>query len=89
MIHFAISTGSRARFIAKEGVLRRGTVVGALVALLFVGGSLRDGTLRSELWRTTVLAVLCFVEWSVGAGWLIGSFLWSWRHQRDGRAPHH
>jgi hypothetical protein len=80
---------ARTRFIAKEGILFRGTVIGAVVAVLFGFGSLRDGTLQAERWRTTVLALLCFVEWSVGAGWLIGSFLWSWRHQRDGHSSQH
>lgn len=89
MIHLARKMTARARFIAKEGILRRGTVVGAVVAAVFVFGSVRDGTFETELWRTAVLAVLGFLEWTVGAGWLIGSFLWSWRHQRGGRGPQH
>ena len=74
---------SRTQFIVKHGILRRGTLVGVIVASLFVMASARDGTLETQRWHTTMLAVLCFLEWSVGTGWLIGSFLWSRRHQSE------
>jgi len=74
---------SRVRFIVTEGILRRGCFIGAVMAAFLLVGSARDGTLEAELWRTTVLALLSFLEWSVGAGWLIGSFMWSRRHHRD------
>lgn len=89
MIHVVPKMTARARFIAKEGILRRGTMVGAIVAALFVFDSVRDGTFETERWRTVVLAALSFLEWTVGAGWLIGGILWSWRHQRGGRGPQH
>jgi hypothetical protein len=85
VIHSTIKMTSRVRFIATEGILRRGSLVGALITAFLLVGSARDGTLEAERWRTTVLALLSFLEWSVGAGWLIGSFMWSRRHHRDAR----
>jgi hypothetical protein len=89
IIHLAIKMTSRVRFVATEGILRRGSLIGAVIAAFFVLGSLRDGTLEAERWRTAVLALLCFLEWSVGAGWLIGSFMWSRRHHRDAHNTQH
>lgn len=69
----------RTAFIVREGILRRGIVIGLLVTMLFVATDTFHGAFTNNHRETIVLIVLCLIEWTVGAGWIIGSFLWS-RH---------
>jgi hypothetical protein len=73
-------------FIVKQGILRRGTLVGAVAAALFMAASRGDRTLDSGTWHSIVLAALCFLEWTIGGGWLIGSVMWSMREQAGRRS---
>jgi hypothetical protein len=73
-------------FILAEGILRRGTVVGAIVTAVFVAASRGDATLELRSWHSIALAALCFLESTIGAGWLIGAIMWSVREQAARRS---
>lgn len=81
MLHFASQVSPRSRFIAKEGILRRGTAVGAVVTALFVVASLSDQTIALGSSQSLTLIGLCFLESTIGAGWIIGAIMWSVREQ--------
>jgi len=72
--------GPRLRFIVKEGMLQRGSVVGAIASIVLAVDSLVRGAAQTS-WHSALLVVLCFIEWTIGAGWFIGAWLWS-RDQR-------
>lgn len=87
MVHLSWRSNSRTMFILKKGVLHWGTSIGTIVTLLFVAANLGNGTFDSGWCRTTVLVALCFAEWTVGTGWIIGTILWAQREQEAKRGP--
>lgn len=80
MFHFTSHVSPKWMFIAREGILRRGPIVGALVTLLFVVTT-RGERVNAGYWPAIALAAMCFLEWTIGAGWLIGAAMWSMREQ--------
>lgn len=68
-------------FIAREGILRRGTAVGAVITALYIAAGRGDHTIELSSWHSITLVALCFLEWTLGAGWLIGAAMWSMREQ--------
>lgn len=89
MVHFASHVSPRSIFIAKEGMLRRGTVVGLVVTAGFIVASLGDPTMDFGSWHSIALAVMCFLGWTLGAGWLIGASMWAKREQSARRGGDH
>jgi hypothetical protein len=80
VFHFSSHVGPKWMFIVKEGILRRGTIVGAIVTLVFIVMTHGD-KVDSGYWVTLGLTAACFLEWTIGAGWLIGAAMWSMREQ--------
>ena len=78
-MHLPLLTTPRARFIARDGILRRGTAVGAVIALAYA--ILNRTGFATNARQQCLLVLLCFIEWTLGTGWLIGAMLWSWRQQ--------
>jgi hypothetical protein len=72
---------ARARFIWREGIFRRGSIVGLVVAGVYAALNLTERSITAGWWQACLLLCLCFVEWTLGAGWLIGAALWSWRER--------
>jgi hypothetical protein len=70
---------ARARFILREGIYRRGSIVGLVVAGVYAALNLTERSITANWWQACLLVCLSFVEWTLGAGWLIGVALWSWR----------
>lgn len=68
-------------FIVREGILRRGIAVGAVVTALYIAATRGDQTIDLWSWHSMTLVALCFLEWTIGAGWLIGTAMWSMREQ--------
>ena len=89
MIQLTHHLTSRTLFIVREGILLRGTIAGVLLTGLYVVANLRNGTFASGFARASLIVVLCFLEWTVGAGLVIGSILWSRRQQAAKRASLH
>lgn len=89
MIKFWHPLSSRTLFVLREGVWPRGTVAGACITCLYVLANLWNGTFDSGFVRTALLVVLCFVEWTVVAGLVIGSILWTKRDQATRRGSPH
>jgi hypothetical protein len=76
-------------FILKEGILRRGVPIGIVATLLFILMNLRDGLFASGGRQGALLVALCFLEWSIGPGFVIGAFQWTRRDRsRDSRSVH-
>lgn len=73
------SLSAHTRFILRRGIVPWGMIAG-IVATAFV---LHDATttpktsVESGARQVAVMAVLCFLEWSVIAGWIIGAILWT------------
>lgn len=76
---------ARARFILREGLFRRGSIVGLLMAGAYAVLNRDDASVASSWWHLGALVGLCFVEWTIGAGWLIGAAMWS-RRERSTRS---
>lgn len=76
---------ARTVFVLKEGVLRRGIPIGVIVTVLYIVTNLEEGNFDSGWARAAALIALCFLEWGIGAGWIIGSALWSRRQHRSNR----
>jgi hypothetical protein len=89
MVHVSWHANTRSVFILKEGVLHWGTPVGIVVTVLFIVANLGSRTFTSGWWRATALVALCFIEWTVGTGVIIGGFLWSRREQATKHGPRH
>lgn len=89
MVHFSWRSNARTMFIVKQGILHWGTAVGIIITVVFVVANLGNKTFDSGWWRATALVALCFVESTIGAGWIIGSILWSVREQAAKRGPPH
>ncbi len=66
------------RFILTRGVVPWGMIVGiAAAAIVLRDAYLAPKTSSSSAGQIIVLAVLGFLEWSLGAGWVIGAVLWT------------
>lgn len=74
-------------FIAKQGILRRGTVVGAVVTALLTAVTRGEHSTELGSGHDIAVAALCFLEWTIGAGWVIGAAMWSIREQAERRRP--
>ena len=67
------------RFILSRGIVPWGIIVGMVAA----GIVLRDAYVApktssgSGAGQIAAMAVLGFLEWSIGAGWIIGAVLWT------------
>jgi hypothetical protein len=85
VLHFALQVSPKSRFIAKEGILRRGTLVGAILTALYVALSHGEQTTASGSSHFLAVVVLCFLESAIGAGWIIGAIMWSLREQATRR----
>jgi hypothetical protein len=76
---------ARAAYIMRVGVCRIGVPLGAIALLVTLVDGYRttfESLRTSDGWlRLLGAAVLCIVEWVLGAGWLIGAALW---HDGDG-----
>ena len=86
VLHVSSHLSPRSIFIAKEGMFRRGTIIGLVVTALFVAASLRDPTMNLGSWQSIALVALCFLLWTIGPGWLIGAAMWSMREQAARRS---
>ena len=87
MLHFASHLSPKSIFIAKEGMFRRGTIIGVVVTALFVAVSRHDPTMELGSWQSMALVAVCFLLWTIGPGWLIGAAMWSMR-QHAARREH-
>jgi hypothetical protein len=79
------SLSARTQFILRRGVLRWGILVGLVATAVVVGRtplSVQRSATQGPAPRV-VLAVLCFLEWSLGAGWFIGAVLWTVTRKPD------
>lgn len=85
MLHFASQVSAKSMFILKEGMLRRGTIVGVIATALFLAANHDDAMPDLRSAQFIVLGALCFLEWTIGAGWLIGAIMWSTREQSSRR----
>lgn len=67
----------RTRFILRRGVLPWGMLVGGIAtAVLFATWPpMRHGIRPPAL--VALLAMVCFAEWSLVAGWIVGAVLWA------------
>ncbi|HKW49045.1 MAG TPA: hypothetical protein VJN70_16455 [Gemmatimonadaceae bacterium] len=81
MLHFASHFSPKSIFIAKEGMFRRGTIIGVVVTALFVAVDRHDPTMDWGSWQSIALVAMCFLLWTIGPGWLIGAAMWSIREQ--------
>src|ERR671936_836178 len=71
----------RARFIVRNGVLRvglpLGTVVFAWVLVTQYTSTFEHLRTLAGVLRMGAFLLLCLGEWTLGAGWLIGTVLWA------------
>ena len=74
---------ARTRFIVSQGILRRGSLVGLAVTLVYVWANLGTETFAGAWWRVALVVLLCFAEWALGAGWIVGAVLWWCRQHAD------
>lgn len=76
---------ARAAYIRRVGMGRIGVSIGTIVFVWLVADWYRTTfeSLRTVTgWlRLLGVAMLCVVEWVIGAGWVIGAALWQWRGQ--------
>lgn len=79
----------RAAYIWRNGIIRCGVPLGAVVFLWVMVaqfGTTLDGLHTRDGWlRLGLLLLITLGEWTLGAGWLIGAALWSL--QRGGLLP--
>lgn len=74
----------RATFIWRNGIVRCGIPLGAIVFLWVVVAQFSttlDGLQTRSGWlELGLLLLICVGEWTLGGGWLIGAALWSLQH---------
>jgi len=75
MIHVG-RPSPRTLFILRHGVLPWGLVVGTLITAFVARDLSARHTASDGLVHLVVLVALCFLGWSLGVGWVIGSALW-------------
>jgi hypothetical protein len=68
----------RTRFILRHGVVPWGMLAGGIAtAVLFATWPPMRHKVRPPSLILAVLAFLCFAEWSLIAGWIVGVVLWT------------
>ena len=70
---------ARGTFIVRRGILRCGIPLAIIVFAwtLFSHATGRPDLSSASWWRATIAVfLLAFLEWGVGAGWLIGAVWW-------------
>jgi hypothetical protein len=67
------------RFILRRGIVPWGIIVGIVAAGLVLHDAYKPAEMSagSGAGQIALMAVLCFLEWSFGAGWVIGAVLWT------------
>ena len=73
------SLSAHTRFILRRGIMPWGVIIGVVAA----GVVLRDAYAAPKTsagpgaGQIAAMAMLVFLEWSFGAGWIIGAVLWT------------
>ena len=67
------------RFILRRGIVPWGIIAGIVAAGLVLHDAwvAPKTSAGSGAGQIAVMAVLCFLEWSLGVGWIIGAVLWT------------
>lgn len=73
------SLSARTRFILLRGVVPWGMLVGLAATAFVVHDTVRPvlNSAGQGPVGLAALALLCFIEWSLGAGWIIGAVRWT------------
>lgn len=76
----------RTAYIVRQGILRHGIVIGALITALGILPEIADFAAPWRVARVGAVVIVAWALWAVVTGWIVGAFLWSFHERRQRRA---